>query len=318
MNRALFLALGLVFLFGRERAARAGSPRADARALAQQGDEQFYAGRCDKAMELWRKANAVFQAPTILLRIARCEALLGHVVAAAATLETIVAEPPSAEARDDAGKAPPTPVFAAAREEARRDLAHVRARIATLRIAVRPSGAGATPVSVEIEIDGAHAPDDGAPIPIDPGEHRVHVRAGGSTWEREVRLDDGEIRTLDVPIVVEPLSTVSPAQRTAGLATLGVGVASLVTGAALAASSLSTAHSLDAACGADRSACPPSDQGMIARLRATSLAADTTLVGGGVLVVAGAVLLTADLHFAKKERVRIVAGLRGVAIAGEL
>ena len=91
-----------------------------------------------------------------------------------------------------------------------------------------------------------------------------------------------------------------------------------MTGAGLAASALSTAHALDGVCGADRSQCPPSEQGAIDRVRAMSLAADGTLVAGGVLVVAGAVLLTADLHFGKKERVRILAGPRGVLVSGEL
>ena len=163
MNRALFLALGLISLCSPgARVARAASPRAEARAIAQQGDEQFYAGRCDKAIALWRKAYDVFHAPTILLRIARCEALLGHVVAAAATLEAIVAEPSQPDARDDDAhapaspappRAPPPPVFTAAREEARRNLVRVRGRIATLQTSTSTRAARrALPVAVEIEI----------------------------------------------------------------------------------------------------------------------------------------------------------------------
>src|SRR5262245_16028829 len=67
-------------------------PRAEARATAQKGDVEFSKGRCDRAIALWRKADATFHAPTILLRIARCQALMGRVVAAADALEAIAAE----------------------------------------------------------------------------------------------------------------------------------------------------------------------------------------------------------------------------------
>ena len=90
-------------------------------------------------MTLWRKADAVYHAPTLLLRIARCQALLGHVVAAVATLESVVSETPKPDA---------PPAFVAAREDGQRELLSLRGRIATLRIVVRPHG-GAMPLTVE-------------------------------------------------------------------------------------------------------------------------------------------------------------------------
>ena len=71
----------------------ASDPRAEAREIAERGDAQFDAGRCDKAIPLWREAAAKFRAPTIVLRIARCQALVGKVVEAARTLESITKEP---------------------------------------------------------------------------------------------------------------------------------------------------------------------------------------------------------------------------------
>jgi hypothetical protein len=310
MNRALLLVLGLSSYLAGEAVGRADEgARLEAKTIAGHGDERFYAGRCDEAIPLWRRAAALYRAPTLALRVAHCQALLGQVVAAAATLDALLAEAPRPEA----------PVFAAAREDAQRELARVRARIAELRVVVSPRGGGPVPVAFTVEIDGAPAPPAAAVIPIDPGTHRVRVRAGRASWESEVHLADAEVRTLDVPLWVEPLPAVSPAQRTGGLVTFGAGSAALAAGIGLSVAALSTSRALDAVCGPDRMQCPPSAQGAVDRLHAYSLAADGTLVGGAALVVAGAVLLTVDLRFGRESsRVRLVGAPGGVAVAGGL
>ena len=310
MNRAPLLALALLSLLGGASIARRAradeAARLEARAIAEHGDAQFYAGRCDRAMPLWRKAFAVYPAPTLTLRVARCQALLGQVVAAAATLESIteLALGPDAP-----------PAFVAARDDGRRELPGVRARIATLRIAVRPRGVAA-PLPVTVEIDGSPAPD--GIIPIDPGTHHVRVHSEGAAWEREVHLEDGEARTLDVALWVEPLPAVPRTQRNIALTAFGAGVVALATGVGLSASALSTAHALDSVCGADRMHCPPEAQASIDRNRVYSLAADATLSGGALFVVTGAVLLTANLRFGRESRVHFSAAPRGVTVTGEL
>jgi hypothetical protein len=293
-------------------AAVAGTARADeaarvtARSIAEHGDAQFYAGRCDKAIALWRKADAVFHAPTIVLRIARCQALLGQVVAAAATLESLTREP----------KAPDEPpVFAAAREASERELPRLRARIASISVDVRANG-GSVPYAVDI--DGARIVSPWLPTLVDPGSHRVRVTAGEATWTREVALDDGEVTTIDVPIRVEALPLVSTRQRNVGLAAFGVGVAGLATGVGFSVAALSIGHSLDAICGPARTHCPASAQGSIDRARAYSLAADGTLVAGGISLAAGVVLVTVDLRLGHPERVHIAASPAGATLAGEL
>jgi hypothetical protein len=314
MRRSLFLALVLASSLSAANA-RAGADahaRLAARAIAEQGDEQFYAGRCDKAVPLWRRADALYHAPTLVLRVARCQLLLGRVVAAAASLQSIVDEPLSPEV---------PPAFVAARDDARRELPHVRARIASLRVVVRPRlgvGAPLGAVPITVEIDGAAVAPGPWALPIDPGTHRVEVRADRASWAREVQLDDGEVRTLDVALWVEPLPTVPEAQRGIGLLALGLGVASLATGVGLSVSALSTARDLETICGPSRTQCPSSAQQAIERTRVYSSAADGTLAGGALLVVAGAVLVTADLHLGREARVRVVASPRGVVLAGAL
>src|SRR5262245_28229166 len=102
MNRAAAIAiLGLFCAVAapvRADPPASASDRAEAREIAERGDAQFDAGRCDKAIPLWREAAAKYRAPTIVLRIARCQALVGKVVDAANTLETITKEPLEADA----------------------------------------------------------------------------------------------------------------------------------------------------------------------------------------------------------------------------
>ena len=86
----------------------------------------------------------------------------------------------------------------------------------------------------------------------------------------------------------------------------------------LSVSALSTTRGLQAACGPDTTPCPPAAQGAIDCTRTYSLAADGTLVGGAVLVVAAAVLLTTDLHLGRDALVRLGATPRGVVFTGEL
>jgi hypothetical protein len=314
MHRAISFALAVALSFGVAVARADEGARVEARTFAEQGDAQFYAGRCDKAVPLWRRAAAVYRAPTIMLRIARCQAIVGRVVAAAATLASIVDEPLPVDA---------TPAFIAAREDGRRELPGVRARIASLRIVVRSRG---NEVPVAVEIDGAPSIVGPGPIPIDPGTHTVLVRAGpdgdfdhdgappSPTWERVVHLDDGESSTLEVPLWVEPLSAVPRRQRAAGFAVFGAGVAALATGVGLSVSALSTVGS----CGASGASCTLPPQAAVDRARGYSLAADGTLAAGAALVAAGALLFTVDLHVARESRVRFSASPRGVLFTGAL
>jgi hypothetical protein len=307
MNRALFLSAALGAGIAGEAPARADPPaaarsddelRAEARAIARHGDAQFDAGRCDKALPLWRWAEQTYHAATLLLRVARCQSLLGRVVEAAATLQAIVDEPIRAGAPE---------AFVLAREEARRELPAVRARVASLRVVVRPTGPPAG-VPTAIEIDGIPVPDGVREIALDPGDHRVGVRAGASVWERTVTLEDGEARAFDVPLWSDPPPAPLRWQRAAGLALGGLGVASLAAGVGLGVAALGVSRRLDLECGPDRTRCPASAQGDVDRVAAFSVGADGALGGGAVLVIAGAVLLVTEARPAAQEpRVRFSA-----------
>jgi hypothetical protein len=275
-------------------------PRDEARELARLGDEAFGIGRCDKAIPLWRNAEAKFHAPTLLLRIARCQALLGKVVDATATLSLVLGEKLPAGA--SAG-------FVEAQEQAARELAGVRQRIANLNVRVETDAGAPPPI---VEIDGARI-EAAKPLPIDPGVHRIVVRVGETVWERSLTLEEGQTTNFRAKVHTElPVERVST-QRYVGYAFVGVGAVSVIVGGILGYTVLQTSSSLDDACGPGRTSCPPERQDDISSLKTRALVSDITLFGGGALLAAGGiVLLTEPKPKDEPARFRIVAtGLGG-------
>lgn len=277
--------------------------RAQARALAESGDAEFAKGRCDRAVPLWEQAESLFPAPTLLLRVARCDALVGHVVEATAVLQQLLEQPLPADAPE---------AFTEARDEATRSLPRVRARIATLQVNV--SGEEGLVAAVQVDDASARA---GEPLPLDPGPHSVRVRAGEATWESNVTLGEGETRAVSVGVFSRRGTPETPAQRKVGYVLGGAGIAALVVGSIVGATAFATASSLGATCGADRTQCPPSAQGDIDSLRTRSLLADLSLGGGAALLVAGAVVtLTSPTPREPPTRLEIVPTVGGISLHG--
>jgi hypothetical protein len=277
--------------------ADADARRAEARDLARQGDVAFSQGRCDKAIPLWKRAEDTFHAPTILLRMARCEALLGHVVDATATLEQIVAEKLEADA---------PPPWREAQRDAADELPGVRARVASLEVSV----AGGEATDARVSIDDADAVA-GTPIPLDPGSHRLRASAGDAAWAEEVRLAEGESRVVRLTVRREPPRTTVSRIRPVGFAVGAAGLASIAVGAVVfGAPALGNAKDLDGVCGADRQKCPLDRQPDIDRVKTRALVADVWMGVGGALLLTGAVLVLAT-PAPKKEGPRFRIGPMG-------
>ncbi|MDB4997628.1 MAG: hypothetical protein JWM74_5060, partial [Myxococcaceae bacterium] len=168
----------------------ADAARALARGLAEKGDAAFGMGRCDQAIPLWKEAARAFYATTIALRIAHCQALLGHVVEATATLEAMTKEPLPATAPD---------AFLAAQAQALAELPSVRDRVATL-IIEEPHPRPVTAVAID------DVPLDPSKLryPVDPGRHRVSISTGNASWEGLLTFSDGQKRTLVTTTVLVP------------------------------------------------------------------------------------------------------------------
>jgi hypothetical protein len=189
--------------------------RAAARQLFKEGDELQRAGKLTEALDKFRRAQQVFSAPTNVLRIAECEAALGHLVVSAESYRALVRTPlPTGS----------PPAFQAAVDQGRGELAQVEPRVPKLVVQVEPT----TVPAPQLQIDGQAVPAAlfGEPFPLDPGPHKVLVYASGYlSAEQTVVLKERETRSLQVPlkpiagITYAPGSTPPPPPTTPAVTT---------------------------------------------------------------------------------------------------
>jgi hypothetical protein len=161
---AIVLGLGL----SAAPAARAQSDadRAQARDLGQQGYAAMDAKDYTKAADLFRRADALYHAPTIMLGLARAESHLGKYVESAEHYRRIVLEgaPPGA----------PQPIKDAV-DAAKHEIADVEGHRAKVTLSVKG------PDQPTVTLDGApmSAAALGVERLVNPGPHAVHVTAAG-------------------------------------------------------------------------------------------------------------------------------------------
>jgi hypothetical protein len=176
------------------------SQRAAARDLFKEGDALQRSGKLAEALDKFQRAQAVFDAPTNLLRIAECEAALGRLVESAEAFRAVL------RAQLPAG-APPA--FQAAVDQARAELSQVEPRVPRLVVDVQP----AKVANLQLQIDGqsVSAALVDAPLPLDPGAHRVVVSAPGYTGaEQQVVLKEQESKTVSLTLKAAPASAAPP------------------------------------------------------------------------------------------------------------
>lgn len=179
--------------------AQSDHDRALARGLFGEGIDAFDAGDFEAAANRFRRARALFSAPSILYNLARASMQTGDLVEASEALRELLRVPEVDEAT---------------RTESEAMLAAIEPRLARLTLRVLPAEADATVFVDEREIPVA-AFD--AAMPLDPGNHRVRaVRDGEELHAENVTLAEGEGRVVSVAIAPRPVS--SP--RQAALAAL--------------------------------------------------------------------------------------------------
>jgi hypothetical protein len=173
LSVALVFTTLAVFTAGTERVASAqGSPSASdisaARALFASGVKLQESGKPAEALELFRRADRVYAAPTIELHLAECQALVGQLVESAETYRRLINTQLPADA-----SAP----FKAAQQQGQSELPAVDARVPQLRVDVAPANVD----GLEVQVDGTvlNAALVGISRPINPGEHRVSASAPG-------------------------------------------------------------------------------------------------------------------------------------------
>ena len=163
------LALGVTLAWSAPAFAQVSdAERAAARQLFRAGDELQRAGHFAEALDKFQRAQQVFRAPTNLLRIAECDAALGRLVESAEAYREV--------ARTSLAPDAP-PAFQAAVEQARAELAQVEPRVPRVVVQVQPANVP----NAQLQVDGQPVPMAllGEPLSLDPGPHKIAVRAPG-------------------------------------------------------------------------------------------------------------------------------------------
>jgi hypothetical protein len=299
--------------------AQTAADRATARELGLDAqaalDKKDYATAEDR----FRRADALFHAPTLLLGYARAEAGLGKVVNASEAYNRIIRE----------GVAPGgPPVFVAAVDAARVEVGAVQARIAQVTITVTG------PENPTVTLDDQPVPVAalGVKRPVDPGEHVVKATndgwqpaetkfsvpdAGGAKASLTMtKLPNGSPAVVATPATgtttttpAGSTTTAEPAgadtgtsssgggstQRTLGLAAMGVGVVGIGVGAVTGILAIGKHSTLATEC--PQGYCYTSQsQSDLSSYHSISLVSTIGFIAGGVFAAGGLVLFFTAPH----------------------
>lgn len=282
-------------------AASAQSPRdiAAARQAFKEGDEAELRGDLPTALARFRQALAVKETPQLHLRIGGVQEKLGRLVDALASYRAGLAK---------AGALPAVVKLAGDQ------IAALRPRVPSLTVVA----AGAPP-DLTVTVDGAPLRVAmGVPMPLDPGEHRVHAEAGGCLpFDRTLALAERDAQRVEIALALVSASTPAapPPSKLPGALVLGGAGVLVVTGVALFVTSYVKDGQINALCGGSaRPTCPESQMASI--LGQVSTVNDLRFVGAGLglLGLGGAAL--GGVLLARASRPEPAAALRVFPVAG--
>jgi hypothetical protein len=166
--------------------AQASGDRVKAAWKLEEGKRALAKGDADKAVPILEEAHAVIALPTSGLPLAQALAKTGKLVRAREVATATAKHPKSAKE-----------AFTVTQARANADKLRIDLDKRIPKLTVSVSGA----TSHTLRVDGADAPplEDGV-LRIDPGAHRVEAVAGGKTVGEEVKLTEGEARTLSLAL----------------------------------------------------------------------------------------------------------------------
>jgi hypothetical protein len=312
----------LAFIPGAARAQDkpSASARATARALAREGYDAQKKGQYALAADRFERAEALVDAPTLLLGLARAQVGLGKFVEADETYRRILREPLAPGA--------PAP-FTKAVDDASREAPAAAARRAWVTVVVQG------PSTPQVLIDDVAVP--GAAIGIrlacNPGSHVVKATATGfAPAERSFAIAEGGQQTVQIPMQREaadappaheepkaeepalapPVQDSSSIRTPLGIAALGVGVTGLVVGGVTGVIVLAKHASLSDSCPGGH--CSPDQTGALSTYRTFADVSTVATIVGVVGTAAGlTILLTAP---SKSGQVGVYAGPLSAGLAG--
>ena len=162
--------------------------KATARSLFAEGVKEQDSGKYVEAMSHFEKAQKLYDAPTHLLHLAQCQALVGKLLEAAETYETLKRSP----------LAPGAPeVFVQAKAQAEAELPGLRARIPSLKVELSPKPEQLR--NLQLVVNDVLIPTEllGVARPVNPGATKIVARAEGyKDAMMEVTLREKESRSV--------------------------------------------------------------------------------------------------------------------------
>ena len=288
--------------------------KSQARQLGDEASTALNKGDWSRAESLFRRAESLYHAPTLLLGQARADVHLGKFVDAWEAYHRIVLEgaPPGANA-----------VLRQAVEDAKKEMVGVEKRRGRVTISV------VGPQSPTVTLDGAPVPVAAldAERPVDPGAHTVHVTATGyKDAESHFTVAEGEAATARVTPEVEPNAPPNPStaaplttapsggatpadipptatsstRKTLGIAAIGIGGAGIVVGAVTGILAMGKHSDLSGnACATTGCGQPALGDynSSVSSYQTLGTVSTISFIAGGVLAATGVVLLvTAPSH----------------------
>lgn len=174
-----------------------------ARAAYQEGVTLQDQGKAAEALARFEAAQKLFDAPTHLLRIAECQVLVGKLVEASETYETLI--------RKNLGTNPPD-AFVQAQQQGQGELTPLRQRIPTLRVTVRPDASQMQ--GLQVTANGTQMPNEilGIARPVNPGIYRFNAAANGwqATAPQDVNVVEREQKNVEIVMVQRAGVTTAP------------------------------------------------------------------------------------------------------------
>jgi len=292
MLRKLLLVLAvLLATIGVAHAQPSDADRATARSLYIEGQKALEAGDYETAADNFRRGEALFHAPTMLVGLARAYVGLGKYVEAMESYNKVIRE----ELPDKAPDA-----FVTAKEEAQKEVVGLDEKIGWVTISVEgPSEPTVLLDDVEVSVASL-----GVRRAVNPGDHLVQASAPGYlAAEQSFSIAAGSTETVTLTLGEDPDGVAEPpgggdpgvstddgsTLRLVGFIGLGLGGAGLVLGAVTGGLAIGKHGDLTDSCPDGR--CPADQQDNLDSYETMGTLSTIGFIAGGVLAGAGLVLV---------------------------
>lgn len=300
---AFSAACALICAMPAQAFAQSEADRATARSLAQQGEAAYEAKDYKKSEDAFRRADALYHAPTLSIGLARAQAAEGKFVEAWENYNRVILEGVTT-----------TPAFAKALADAKAEIGAIEGRRA--RVTITVTGSDAPKVTIDARPIKSEAL--GIAFFVDPGAHTIVAAADGFNSEtRTFTAAEGKSESVAITLTPAPAAAAPAAPLSNGSATatppnnppagdigasgganhvpafvaFGVGAAGLVTGIVTGVLAIGKHDDLSKVC--TSGSCDPSQQSNVDAYHTLGVVSTVGFVVAGVGAAAGITLWVA-------------------------